>query len=155
PAAWAQYSTGETIVANEMNRLVANNDFVLSAAYDRYPSVLFLAGNITNYQRWTVTDRLPFVHQDTSRGIVIMFDETLLSTYNEAKRLYPTATFVEHHAPMGGGTVMYEAILTPDDLRAVSGVVARYFTGTVPEGQPAKEQALRQVALDWTKAQPL
>jgi len=155
PSAWAQYSTGETIVANEMNRLAANNDFVLSAAYDRYPSVLFLAGNITDYQRWTVTDRLPLVHDDTGRGVVMMFDEKLLSTYNEAKRIYPNATFVEHHAPKGGGTVLYEAILAPNDLRAVSGVVARYFKGDAAEGQPAKEQALRQVALDWTEAQPL
>ncbi len=155
PSAWASYSAGETIVANEMNRLAASSDFVLSAAYDKYPTVRFLAGDVTNYQRWTVTDRLPLVRDDTGRGVVMLFDEKLLSTYNEAKRIYPGAKFIEHHAPAGGGTVLYEAILAPDDLRAVSGVVARYFKGDTVAGQPVKEEALPRVVLDWTKAQPL
>jgi len=155
PAAWAAYSTAETIVANEMNRLAGTHDIILSALYENNPTVHFLAGNVTNYQRWTVTDRLPLVRDDTGRGVAMMFDEKLLSTYNEAKRIYPNATFIEQHAPSGGGTVLYEAILTPDDLRAVTGAIARYFRGDTVEGQPVKEESLRQIAADWTTTPPL
>lgn len=154
PSAWAAYSTGETIVANEMNRLAASDDFVLSAAYDKPPTVAFLAGNVTNYQRWTVIDRFPLV-RDAERGVVLMFDETLLSAYNDARRFYPSAKYQEHHAPKGGGPVMYEIYLTPDDLRAVRGVVARYFKGNTVEDKPAKEETLAQLAVDWTQTQPL
>jgi 4-amino-4-deoxy-L-arabinose transferase-like glycosyltransferase len=155
PSAWAQYSTGETIVANEMNRLAATDDLIVSGAYDKYPTVLFLAGNVTNVRRWTVTDRLPIVHSDDGRGVAMFFDEKLMSAYNDAQRLYPHASFIEHHAPAGGGTVMWEVILTPDDLRSVQGVTAQYYQGSSVEGKPAKEETLTQASLDWTKAQPL
>jgi hypothetical protein len=56
---------------------------------------------------------------------------------------------------MGGGIVMYEAILSPADLRAVSGIVARYFKGDSVEGKPVKEEVLTQIVMDWTKEQPL
>ncbi len=155
PGVWAAYSTAETIVANEMNRLAANYDFILSARYDNHPTVHFLAGNVTNHQRWTVNDRLPLVHDNTGRGVVLMFDGTLLSAYDDARRFYPNAKFQEHLAPKGYSTDINEVILTPDDLRAVRGVVARYFKGDAVERAPVKEQVLTQIAVDWTKTRPL
>jgi 4-amino-4-deoxy-L-arabinose transferase and related glycosyltransferases of PMT family len=152
---WAEHSAAETLVANEMNRLAGNNDIILSAMYDNYPTVRFLAGNITNYQRWTNSDRLPLIRQDLERGVVMLFDETLLSAYNDARRFYPNAKFIEHHAPAGGGTVLYEVLVAPKDLQAISGVVACYFEGNSVEGQPVKEEILTQAAVDWTGTQPL
>jgi 4-amino-4-deoxy-L-arabinose transferase-like glycosyltransferase len=155
PDVWAEHSAAETIVANEMNRLAGNNDIILSAMYDNYPTVRFLAGNITNYQRWTNSDRLPLVRQDLERGVIMLFDETLLSAYNDARRFYPDAKFIEHHAPAGGGTVLYEVLVAPKDLQAISGVVARYFEGNSVVGQPVREEILAQAAVDWTGTQPL
>ena len=155
PSAWASYSTAETLVANEMNRLAATHDFVVSALYYDPPTVRFLAGNITNIQRWTVTDRLPVVHEDNGHGLVMMFDEKLMSAYNDAQRLYPGASFIEQHAPARGGTVLWEVILTPDDLRSVQGVTARYFQGSSVEDKPIKEETLPQISVNWTQAQPL
>jgi dolichyl-phosphate-mannose-protein mannosyltransferase/PA14 domain-containing protein len=155
PDVWAEHSAAETMVANEMNRLAGNNDIILSAMYDNYPTVLFLAGNVKNYQRWTNSDRLPLVRQDLERGIVMLFDGTLLSAYKDAQRLYPNAEFIEHHAPAGGGTVLYEVIVAPADLQAISGVVANYFEGTAVEGQPVRQEILAQPAVDWTTTQAL
>jgi 4-amino-4-deoxy-L-arabinose transferase-like glycosyltransferase len=153
PAAWASYSTAETLVAKEMNRLAATHDFIVSALYYDPPTVRFLAGDITNSQRWTVTDRLPVVHEDNGQGLVMLFDEKLVSAYNDAQRLYPNANFIEHHAPAGGGTMLWEAVLTPNDLRSVQGVTARYFQGNPAEGKPVKEEILPQISVDWTKVQ--
>jgi len=155
PSSWAQYSTAETLVANELNRHAAEYDFVVSALYDKSPTVRFLAGDITNVQRWTATDRLPLVRDDMGRGVIMMFDEKLMSAYNDAKRIYPGAKFIEHHAPRGGGPVMYEVIVAPDDLRAVQGVDARYYPGNAVQGKPLKEEVLPKIALDWTDRQPL
>jgi hypothetical protein len=154
-AVWAEHSTAETLVAQEMNRLAGDHDLLLSAMFDNHPTVHFLAGNITNYQRWTVNDRLPLVRGDTDRGVAMLFDETLLTSYNAAKRYYPNAQFIEHQTPDGGGTVMYEVILTPDDLRAINGVTAQYFPNSAVEGPPLKEEMLSQASVDWTKSQPL
>ena len=154
-SAWAQYSTPETIVAKEMRRLATDNDFVVTALYSDSPTVRFLAGNITNRQTWTVTDRLPLV-RDATRGVVLFFDERLISAYREAQRLYPNAQFQELHAPGGGnGIVLWEVALSREDLRAAQGVDARYYASNTVEGNPVKQEALSQVGVDWTKSQPL
>jgi PA14 domain/Dolichyl-phosphate-mannose-protein mannosyltransferase len=155
PSAWASYSSAETLVANELNNNVGKYDFVLSALYYDPPTVRFLAGNVTNAARWTETNRLPLVRDNTDRGVIMMFDQGLLSAYNDARRFYPNAQFIEHHAPAGGGTVMYEVVLTPDDLRSVQGAVASYFQGDVAAGQPVKQEVVKQLSLDWSKSQPL
>jgi hypothetical protein len=85
----------------------------------------------------------------------MLLDLTLSSTYEEARRFYPDAEFIEHHAPAGGGTVLYEVILTPDDLRTVSGVVASYSSRNSGQGEPVKEEILSQASVDWTETQPL
>jgi len=122
--------------------------------YDNHPTVRFLAGNITNYQSWTTSDRLPLVRTDMNRGVIMFFDGTLLSTYNDARRFYPNAEFIEHHAPTGGGTVLYEVIVAPEDIQAISGVVAKYFEGDNTSGEPVSEEILSQAAVDWTLTQP-
>ena len=155
PSAWASYSTSETLVANEMNRLSTTHDFVVSALYYDPPSVRFLARNITNSQRWTVTDRLPVVRNDNGHGLVMLLDEKLMSAYNEAKQYYPQAKFIEHHAPAGGGTVLWEVIVSPQDLQAVQGVTASYFQGSSAEGKPVKQETVPQIDLNGIQAQAM
>jgi hypothetical protein len=153
--AWAHHSAAETLVSNEMLQLSGEYDFILSAMYENHPTVKFLAGNVTNYQRWTASDRLPLVRPNLDRGVVMLLDVTLSSAYDEARRIYPNAEFIEHRAPTGGGTVLYEVVLAPDDLRAVSGVVARYFPRNSGQGEPVKEEILSHASVDWTGIQPL
>lgn len=154
PSAWAQYSTPETIVANEMRQLAADNDFIVTALYSDSPTVRFLAGDITNRQSWTVTDRLPLV-RDATRGVVIFLDEKLMSAYREALHVYPNAQFQQVHPPGGDGTVLWKVMLSPADLRAAQGVVAKYYKGAKAQGTPAKEEVISRVDLDWLHTQPL
>lgn len=153
PSAWAQYSTPETIVANELNRLAANHDFVVTALYSNSPTVRFLAGDIPR-QSWTVTEHLPLV-RDATRGVVIFLDEKLTSAYREARRFYPNAQFEEVHAPTGSATVLWQVTVSPEDLRAAQGVEARYYWGDTLQGSPVKEEVTAQVTLDWRQTQPL
>lgn len=154
PSAWAQSSTPQTIVAKEMNRLAADNDFVVTALYSDSPTVRFLAGSVTNRQSWTVTDRFPLV-RDPARGVVLFFDERLISAYREAQRLYPNAKFQELRPPGGGdGIVLWQVTLTPEDLRGAQGVDVRYYRGKEIQGPVVKQEVLSQAAVDWTQSQP-
>jgi hypothetical protein len=155
PSAWASYSTPETIVANEINQNASTDDFVLSTLYYDPPSVRFLVSKPFAAQEWTATDRLPLVRDKTDRGVIMMFDETLLSAYRDAQRYYPNAQFIEHHAPAGGGTVMYEVVLSPRVLQSVQGADVRYFVGDTVAGQPVKQEVVKQLAVDWSQSQPL
>ncbi len=152
--AWAAHSAAETIVGNELNRLAPNYDLIVSSLYANHPTVRFIAPNVTNYQQWTVNDRLPLT-RDTSRGVALLLDPLLVSSYHEARRNYPTATYREFKPPAGTTPALYEAQLSPNDLRAVQGVVARYFKGESFDGAPIKEEAVAQINLDWTKTQPV
>lgn len=154
PSAWAEHSAGPTLVARILQEKKGEYDFILSAMYEGNPTVRFLAGETNDYPRWTVTDRLPLV-RDPNRGVILLMDDTLLPAFHDIPRVYPNAQLIEHHPPAGGGAVLYEAILTPDDLKAAGGVVARYYSGDVVTGEPVKEEVLPQVALDWTTTQPL
>lgn len=153
PSAWAQHSAAETLIANILTESSGGNDFILSAMYDGHPTVRFLTGDVKNYQAWTVTDRFPLV-RDSERGVIILFDEKLLPAYRDLQRIYPNVTYIEHHAPMGGGTVLYQANLSPNDLHAAQGVVASYYAGGATSATPAKEETLTQVSLDWNNTQP-
>lgn len=155
PSAWAQSSTPQTIVASEMNRLASDHDFVVTALYADSPTVRFLAGDITNRQSWTVTDRLPLV-RDATRGVVLFFDERLISAYREARRLYPNAQFQELHAPGGGdGIVLWQVTLSAEDLRAAQGVEARYYAGDTVKEIPDMEKVISNLEVDWTQIAPL
>jgi hypothetical protein len=50
---------------------------------------------------------------------------------------------------------MWQVIVSPNDLRSVQGVIARYFQGNSVEGKPVKEETLSQISVNWTKEQPL
>lgn len=151
---WMEHSTTETIVAKILKENADQYDFVLSAMYDNHPTVSFLAGDVKNYQRWTVTDRFPLV-RDPGRGVIILFDEKLLPAYQDIPRLYPHAKMIQHRAPGREAVVLYEARLTPEDLRAASGVTVQYFKGDGVEGQPEMEETLTQAAVDWSQGRPM
>jgi hypothetical protein len=154
PSSWAQSSTAETILSNILNQNADSYDFVVSAMYDNHPTVRFLAGNIKNVQRWTASDHFPLL-RDPSRGTILLFDEMLLPAFHDIQRVYPNVKYIEHRPPMGGGgTVLYEAILTAQDLRSISGVEASYYEGDAVGGNRLRDEILPQINLDWSATQP-
>ncbi|MEZ4582809.1 MAG: hypothetical protein R3A10_14425 [Caldilineaceae bacterium] len=44
----------------------------------------------------------------------------------EARRLYPDATFTEHRAPFGGPPVVYSVRMTPEDVQSIQGLTATF-----------------------------
>lgn len=156
PDVWAAHSAAETIVANEMNRLAPSYDLIISSLYASHPTVRFIAPNVSNYQQWTVNDHLPLARATTdARGVALLLDPLLQATYDAARRYYPSAAYREFKPPSSGTVAVYEAQLSSNDLRAVQGLVARYFKGDSFEGAPVKEEVVAQVHLDWTQAQPV
>ncbi|MEP7199654.1 MAG: PA14 domain-containing protein, partial [Chloroflexota bacterium] len=154
PEVWAAHSVAETIVAQQMQRLAPNNDLIVTALFANHPVLRFLAPDVTNYQQWTVNDRLPLA-RDASRGVAMLFDPLLAATFDAAQRYYPTASFGTFPPPTGGAPVVYEVVLAPKDLRAVQGLVARYFAGNNFEGAPIREEAIAALNVDWTQTQPV
>ncbi len=153
---WAAYSAAETIVANELNRLAPDYDLIVSSLYAGHPTVRFIAPDVVNYQQWTANDRLPLIRAaGQGRGVAMLLDPLLSATYSEARRFYPSGAYREFTPPMGGSPAVYEAQMVTNTLRAVQGLVARYYRGNSYDGTPIKEDAVPELNLDWTATQPV
>ena len=154
-SAWVSYSTVETLAAREINANARNYDFVAPPGFvDALPGA-FLVEPGANIQRWTVTDRLPLIRDNVDRGVILLFDAGLIASYHDAQRLYPSAQFIEHRPPKGGGTVLYEVILSPEVLRSAQGATAEYYAGETAAATPNKHESLRDLAVDWSVSEPL
>jgi 4-amino-4-deoxy-L-arabinose transferase-like glycosyltransferase len=154
-SAWAAYSTPETLAARVIEERADTYDFVVASSYFDPPTTRFLAPPNAHVERWTVGDRLPLVRENPDRPVIMMFDPSLVSGYRDAQRLYPNAEFIEHRAPAGGQTVLYEVVLAPEVLRSSQGAVALYYAGDAPAGRATLEQSISGIAVDWSESQPL
>ncbi len=153
-ASWNAFSTPETITANLLNERDESVNAHVISFYDGHPTVNFLAGYDQEYERIETTDHLPFpVSGD--RDLLLILDGERQGLFEEARRLYPAARFVEHKPPFGGPTVVYSALLTADDLGSIQGLQGRYFANDDWSGAPILTQQDRTLNFDWTYDAPL
>jgi DNA-binding beta-propeller fold protein YncE len=154
PDVWAAHSVAETIIAEEMNHLAPVDDVIVTSLYANSPTIRFIAPAIIDYQQWTVSDRLPLA-REPGRGVALLLDPLLAATVDAARRYYPLATYREFGPPGGGSPQVYELLLSDADLRSVQGLVARYYRGDNVGAAPSREEAVLQLAADWTRTVPL
>ena len=147
PDVWAAHSTAETIVAQEMDRLAPSSDLIITSLFANSPTIRFIAPEVTNYQLWTVSDRLPLA-RDAGRDVALLLDPLLSATVDAARRYYPTAALTEFDPPGGGSPAVYELVLSSADLQSVQGLVARYYQARPPVHRPlAKKLACRRLPI--------
>jgi 4-amino-4-deoxy-L-arabinose transferase-like glycosyltransferase/sugar lactone lactonase YvrE len=153
-ASWNAFSTPETITANLLNQRDESVNAHVISFYDGHPTVNFLAGFDQDYERVETTDQLPFP-VSADRDLLLILDGERQSLFEEARRLYPAAQFVEHKPPFGGPTVVYSALVAADDLASIQGLEGRYFANADWTGAPILTQRDRVLNLDWTTVAPL
>lgn len=151
---WSEYSTMETLAAQEIKRLAATHDLIVAPLLDGHPTVRFLAPELTAPRRWRIDDRVPLVHRG-ERGVAILFDPSLVASFDTMRRVYPQAVFREFRPPRGGEPLLYEAELSPYDLEAARGIEARYHLAPTVGDRAVRNEVLPQLALDWTAAPPV
>jgi 4-amino-4-deoxy-L-arabinose transferase-like glycosyltransferase/sugar lactone lactonase YvrE len=154
PEVWSAHSVAETLVAQQMNRLAPDYDLVVTALFANHPTLRFIAPNVTNYQQWTVNDRLPLV-REPGRSVAMLLDPLLASTVDASRRYYPTAAYREFTPPTGGSPAAYQLLLGDRELRSVAGIEASYFEGFGGTGALVKTEALTTLNIDWTKSVPV
>jgi len=154
-AVWNGFDTAETLVAREMNALGTGYRYYLSSLYHNHPTLRFLAPWVTDSQRWESGDHLPIRESGYERVALFLDPESGGSVYKEAKRYYPGATFKEFSPPYGGPTVLYSVELRGEEIRALQGLLGRYYEGELWEGAPAFERKEDTILFDWQNNPPL
>jgi hypothetical protein len=147
---WTEYSMGPTIVGHEINRLRPEHyQFLISTTFVNEPTRLFLNGPKTD--DIVALDMGKHIPVSDLRPTVFFLDGLEEMKFQRLRSLYPDGVFTEHHAPAGGGTILFEAILGGGDVRSLMGIQAVY-TGS--NGQRV-ERLETQIDFDWATQAPL
>ena len=153
-ASWNAFSTPESIAARLLLEHDEWTDAHVISFYEGHPTVNFLAGYNQGIKRIETTDHLP-LPLDPERKALMIFDGEREELYQEARRLYPNAQFVEHKPPFGGPTVVYSALMSADDVGSIQGLLGRYYANEDWSGTPIQTQQDRALGFDWRSDAPL
>ncbi|MEZ4715823.1 MAG: glycosyltransferase family 39 protein [Caldilineaceae bacterium] len=153
-AAWAAHSTAETIAAELLADLDPATDAYVISFFQHHPTVDLIARNAPPYRRLETTDHLPLPF-DPTRGALLILDGEREALFQEARRLYPDATFTEHRAPFGGPPVVYSVRMTPEDVQSIQGLTATFYPGAAWDQPPPFYQPQVDFDIDWSTAAPL
>ncbi|MBM4464427.1 MAG: hypothetical protein FJ014_02470 [Chloroflexi bacterium] len=164
-AVWNAFSTAETLTARRMAEMGPDYDFHVISLYHSHPTLRFLAGNVTHYQRLETNATMP-LHPPSpplvggEREAVLFFDPERRPLFLDARRYYPGGVFEEFHSPYGGPAVLYYCQLSPTQIKDIQGLVGRYYRGAGEQGsEGAGELVLErkdaQISFDWESESPL
>jgi 4-amino-4-deoxy-L-arabinose transferase-like glycosyltransferase len=147
PYAWAAYSTEATFVGKELARLGDDHDIYYSPVFAGQPTVRFLAPDAPPANPLDGARDLPLGEPTPT---VFLLDQSGRPTFDLLKSYYPGGTFVEFGPPEGGAPLVFEAIISAEDVASARGVTYRY------QGEGgSREGRLDVLNLDWGGGSPL
>lgn len=153
-ASWNAFSTPETIAAERLKTLSPDTDAYVISFFHGHPTLNFLARGVKPYHRLETTDHLP-LPWNADRSIALIINADSRSLFAEAQRYYPNAYFEEIKPPFGGPTVIYYALLSPQDLASVQGLTARYFSDSEWTEPALLTRQEPELLADWESDAPL
>jgi streptogramin lyase/4-amino-4-deoxy-L-arabinose transferase-like glycosyltransferase len=153
-AVWNAYSTPETITAKLLAGFDDQTEAYVISYFQGHPTLNFLARNAHPYHRLETTDQLP-LPWPPDKHVALILNADSRALFDEAKRFYPHATFQEFQPPFGGPTVVYYALLKPEDIVSVQGLTGKYYANSQWKDEPAQVHQDPTLGFDWRANPPL
>ena len=153
-AVWNAFSTAESISGKLIAEHKDETDIYVTTLYHGHLTVRFLSDIEPTYQRIDTTAHLP-LQASPQRDILILLDDQRRSFFEEARRYYPNAEFVEHKPPFGGPTVLYQIRLSPADLASIQGLNVSYFAGEEWSGPSVATEKHQTLSVEWPRDAPV
>jgi len=153
-AVWNAYSTPETLAARLLAEVDETTDAYVTSFFHGHPTLRFLAHSARPYAELDTLDQFPLSFVPGRSALLILNAESR-ALYDEAKHLYPNATFAEMMPPLDGPPVLFTVHLTPEDIASIQGVEARYYAGNAWEGTPLLTRREPAIDADWTQNAPV
>jgi hypothetical protein len=147
PQAWASYSASATFVGKELARLGGDHDVYYSPVFAGQPTVSFLARDAPAPNRLVAARDLPL---GEPKPTIFLLDQRGRPAFDLLKSYYPGGTFVEFGPPGGGYPVIFEVVLSAEDVASARGLTYRY------QGEEGSQEGRIEVLdLDWGGGPPL
>ncbi|MFB0547138.1 MAG: PA14 domain-containing protein, partial [Anaerolineae bacterium] len=152
-AVWNSFSTRETIIAREANRLGHGYDIYLAPTLTNHLTTRFLAPDFKEHLVLEPTTALP-LRRSGRQGVALFVDPDSAGTRALIESYYPHAAIKEFRSPYDGPATLYVYLLTPDDVERVQGLPARYYRGEGADIAPLYRQG-EVLDFNWRDETPL
>jgi DNA-binding beta-propeller fold protein YncE/4-amino-4-deoxy-L-arabinose transferase-like glycosyltransferase len=153
-AAWAAYSTPETLMARTILTLPPETRVYVSEFSTGQPTMRFLVGDRRGMLPFDAQKHLP-VRDD--QPTVLLLNPDLDRQRDRIRELYPDALVTERTGPSGGPSILTVVNLSRDQIVALQGVQAAYYPGRLsePPGEPAVSRQEQRLEVAWEGGAPL
>lgn len=146
-ASWAAYSTPETLIAREVQRLGAGYHFLIPDFYNGHPAIRFITPWLSDVEVVKDAQSLPLTG-NRGKPVAIFLDPDKKAVFDEAQRLYPDGDFRLLTPPFSSQPLLFEAILSPAVIEGLQGLEARYYRGVGWQGEPALIRRERGIGVE-------
>jgi DNA-binding beta-propeller fold protein YncE len=151
-ASWAEFSTQPTLVAREVNRLGPGYTVFVDPIFIGLPTLQFLAPQLKQILPFEPASSLPF---RGSANVVVFSSDANVSWINAVHEDYPKATFRTFAASPVAPAILYEAILSSQDIQSVQGLNAAYASGTADDAKHVFDRVDKSIDFHWSQTTPL
>lgn len=151
-AVWLEFSSSETIVAKEMNRIGPANYYVSTFLYNT-PTLRFLAPQIDDYHRLETYDMFPLTPKN-DEALVFFIDADREPFFNLAMQYFPNGNFKKIYDP-NGILILYQIQISAEEIKNAQGLIASYHPGETISGEAILIQKETGFSFQWDQHVPL
>jgi len=152
-ASWIAYSTVETVMAEQINRLDPGYDRYYAEVLTNHLTTRYLAPGAGEQTPFEPAQHLPF-RESGEQGVAVFLDRDSLDAIALLQYYYPQAIVQRFTPPFGGFEFLALVLIDREQIEALQGLPARYFH----EGAESMSSIYRQdteMRFDWQRDAPL
>ncbi len=155
-AVWQAFSTAETLTGKKMAELGAEYDFYVSPYWKNHPSIRFLSPGTRGPNSLALPDAMP-IRASADRPAAVFTHPDDYRVHQEARRIYPKATFKSLSRKAGEPPVYHLAVLSREDVASAQGLMLYYCAGPEKgcDQAPLRVEEVGTVDVDWSTAPPV
>ncbi|MED5450516.1 MAG: hypothetical protein VX982_05385, partial [Chloroflexota bacterium] len=126
---FSDFSTSETIMAKEMIKQSQNGYTLYSSRQFLYSLTASVVSGNAHYEALFAPRDLPISPERVANGAAIYLEPRDSGIYELLAEYYPSAKFRAITSPNGEEPILYEVLISKDQLQNVTGVEATFFQG--------------------------
>jgi hypothetical protein len=143
-AAWASHCAVETAGARRILAAARRTTTIYATLYiHNHIVVRFLAPDVKGTKLLLPQDGFP-LREPGDRPVAVVVDNENTWALDEARRIYPNAQVLVDASP-GGRPMVHTILISPEEIRSVQGLRARYFAGQAPDAPLVLTRKERQL----------
>ena len=152
-SSWTAYSTPETVMAREVNRLDPGYLKYFTQVLTNHLTTRFLAPGLGEQTPFDPSLHLPF-QASGQAGVAVFIDSESSELIDLLRAYYPGLERQDFGPPFAGPSVLTLITVPREQIEAIQGLPARYYA---PEDDPASSayQVDKTIDFDWRESSPM